>query len=249
MYEEGKRFACLELQCVRVPLLQGRHARTRDHCKDASFNEKASMAEVQSYLLCVHHLAMRQQTLFLQCQYHCRHVAPCLVTDCGKKSSSAPYPCPLSCSQNDLKKSNFQTLLRRPLARTRHHCRLCGGIFCGACSCGKLLLPPKFREASPQRVCVNCAALLTPLQPFLAGARMCRHMPPVFGHLVGLEAITPNPSHGAPLDGKFHTNRDTQIEFCYFVDCMFHSVGRIWRKKAQGLICNSSSTPDHSQAK
>ncbi|EIE18388.1 DUF500-domain-containing protein [Coccomyxa subellipsoidea C-169] len=57
----------------------------------------------------------------------------------------------------------------RPLARTRHHCRLCGSIFCGACSAGKLLLPPKFREASPQRVCVNCAALLTPLQPFLAG--------------------------------------------------------------------------------
>ncbi|BDA51595.1 probable SH3 domain-containing YSC84-like protein 1 at C-terminar half [Coccomyxa sp. Obi] len=57
----------------------------------------------------------------------------------------------------------------RPLARTRHHCRLCGGIFCGACSSGKMLLPPKFRQATPQRVCTNCAALLLPLQPFLAG--------------------------------------------------------------------------------
>ncbi|CAL8465716.1 g5252 [Coccomyxa elongata] len=74
----------------------------------------------------------------------------------------------------------------RPLARTRHHCRLCGGIFCGACSTGKLLLPPKFRLTSPQRVCTNCAALLLPLQPFLAGGRSmpahARGMAPLVRH-------------------------------------------------------------------
>ena len=60
---------------------------------------------------------------------------------------------------------------RRSLRRTRHHCRLCGGIFCAPCSARRMLLPPKFQEGTPQRVCTNCAALLLPLQPFLAGAR------------------------------------------------------------------------------
>jgi hypothetical protein len=58
----------------------------------------------------------------------------------------------------------------RSLRRTRHHCRLCGAIFCASCSAGRMLLPPKFQEGTPQRVCTNCAALLMPLQPFLAGA-------------------------------------------------------------------------------
>ena len=57
----------------------------------------------------------------------------------------------------------------RSLRRARHHCRLCGGIFCAACSAARMLLPPKFQEGTPQRVCTNCAALLLPLQPFLAG--------------------------------------------------------------------------------
>ena len=94
-----------------------------------------------------------------------------------------PLPGSSACQGMLGRKSNLEVWIssqfefeRRPLARTRHHCRLCGSIFCGACSAGKLLLPPKFREASPQRVCVNCAALLTPLQPFLAGARTCRHL-------------------------------------------------------------------------
>jgi len=58
---------------------------------------------------------------------------------------------------------------RRPFARGRHHCRLCGRIFCGACCRARMLLPPKFREAEPARACSTCAALLEPLQPFLAG--------------------------------------------------------------------------------
>ncbi len=58
--------------------------------------------------------------------------------------------------------------------RGRHHCRLCGGIFCAACSATRQLLPPKFREGTPLRVCTSCAALLLPLQPFLAGAPRAR---------------------------------------------------------------------------
>ena len=61
------------------------------------------------------------------------------------------------------------TLLHRAFARGRHHCRLCGRIFCGACCAARLLLPPKFRAAEPARACSTCAALLEPLQPFLAG--------------------------------------------------------------------------------
>lgn len=55
------------------------------------------------------------------------------------------------------------------LVRPRHHCRLCGQLFCGACCARRLLLPPRFQQAVPQRVCTSCAALLDPLQAFLAG--------------------------------------------------------------------------------
>lgn len=57
----------------------------------------------------------------------------------------------------------------RALRRSRHHCRLCGGIFCASCSSKALLLPPKFQQQQPQRLCDPCADLLEPLQPFLAG--------------------------------------------------------------------------------
>ena len=57
----------------------------------------------------------------------------------------------------------------RSLRRHRHHCRLCGEVFCQACSQCHLLLPPKFQQQQPQRVCRPCADLLEPLQPFLAG--------------------------------------------------------------------------------
>ncbi|XP_072982071.1 uncharacterized protein [Typha latifolia] len=49
----------------------------------------------------------------------------------------------------------------------RHHCRFCGGIFCGACTKGKSLLPVKFRERNPQRVCDSCYDRLDPLQGIL----------------------------------------------------------------------------------
>jgi hypothetical protein len=32
----------------------------------------------------------------------------------------------------------------RPFTRLRHHCRLCGKIFCSACCHKKALLPPKY---------------------------------------------------------------------------------------------------------
>eukprot|EP00756_Hemistasia_phaeocysticola_P025685 Hpha_TRINITY_DN16017_c0_g2::TRINITY_DN16017_c0_g2_i1::g.118006::m.118006 len=37
--------------------------------------------------------------------------------------------------------------------RRRHHCRLCGGIFCNVCSEGRM---PLACAPAPQRVCVNC---------------------------------------------------------------------------------------------
>lgn len=53
------------------------------------------------------------------------------------------------------------------LTRGRHHCRFCGGIFCRACSKGRCLLPAKFRERNPQRVCDACYDRLDPLQNLL----------------------------------------------------------------------------------
>ena len=53
------------------------------------------------------------------------------------------------------------------LTRGRHHCRFCGGIFCRACTKGRCLLPVKFRERDPQRVCDICYDRLHPLQGIL----------------------------------------------------------------------------------
>ncbi|KAK1283502.1 hypothetical protein QJS10_CPB21g01146 [Acorus calamus] len=54
-----------------------------------------------------------------------------------------------------------------PITRGRHHCRFCGGIFCRTCTQGRCLLPVKFRERNPQRVCDICYDRLDPLQGIL----------------------------------------------------------------------------------
>ncbi|KAE8710455.1 putative red protein [Hibiscus syriacus] len=53
------------------------------------------------------------------------------------------------------------------ITRGRHHCRFCGGIFCRACSKGRCLLPVKFRDRNPQKVCDSCYERLDPLQGVL----------------------------------------------------------------------------------
>lgn len=53
------------------------------------------------------------------------------------------------------------------LTRGRHHCRFCGGIFCRNCTKGRCLLPVRFRERNPQRVCDSCYDRLDPLQGVL----------------------------------------------------------------------------------
>ncbi|XP_076910805.1 uncharacterized protein LOC143568563 [Bidens hawaiensis] len=54
-----------------------------------------------------------------------------------------------------------------PIMCTRHHCRFCGGIFCGQCTKGRSLLPVKFRVANTQRVCDVCFVRLESVQPYL----------------------------------------------------------------------------------
>lgn len=54
-----------------------------------------------------------------------------------------------------------------PLTRGRHHCRFCGGVFCRSCTKGRCLMPVKFRERNPQRVCDTCYDRLDPLQGVL----------------------------------------------------------------------------------
>ncbi|KAL9224174.1 hypothetical protein vseg_000236 [Gypsophila vaccaria] len=53
------------------------------------------------------------------------------------------------------------------ITRGRHHCRFCGGVFCRLCTKGRCLLPVKFREHNPQRVCDSCYDRLDPLQSVL----------------------------------------------------------------------------------
>ncbi|GAB2291589.1 hypothetical protein Dimus_025844 [Dionaea muscipula] len=53
------------------------------------------------------------------------------------------------------------------LTRGRHHCRFCGGVFCRTCTKGRCLMPVKFRERNPQRVCDTCYDRLDPLQGIL----------------------------------------------------------------------------------
>ncbi|XP_074269255.1 uncharacterized protein LOC141592470 [Silene latifolia] len=53
------------------------------------------------------------------------------------------------------------------VTRGRHHCRFCGGVFCRVCTKGRCLLPVKFRERNPQRVCDACYDRLDPLQAVL----------------------------------------------------------------------------------
>lgn len=53
------------------------------------------------------------------------------------------------------------------LTRGRHHCRFCGGVFCRICTKGRCLLPVRFRERNPQRVCDACYDRLDPLQGVL----------------------------------------------------------------------------------
>ncbi|KAI3966004.1 hypothetical protein MKX01_010961 [Papaver californicum] len=50
---------------------------------------------------------------------------------------------------------------------SRHHCRFCGGIFCGECSKGRSLLPIKFRTEDPERVCDVCCVRLESVQSYL----------------------------------------------------------------------------------
>lgn len=54
-----------------------------------------------------------------------------------------------------------------PIMCTRHHCRFCGGVFCGDCTRGRSLLPEKFRAGNPQRVCDVCCVRLETVQPYL----------------------------------------------------------------------------------
>lgn len=67
----------------------------------------------------------------------------------------------------------------RAFTRLRHHCRLCGQIFCHTCCYKRLLLPPKYQQRDPQRCCEMCSVLLLPLQPYLTGTVSRAVQPPI----------------------------------------------------------------------
>ncbi|KAI8001030.1 SH3 domain-containing protein PJ696.02 [Camellia lanceoleosa] len=53
-----------------------------------------------------------------------------------------------------------------PIICTRHHCRFCGGIFCGECTRGRSLLPSKF-HLGILAVCDVCCVRLQSVQSYL----------------------------------------------------------------------------------
>ena len=59
----------------------------------------------------------------------------------------------------------------------RHHCRVCGHIFCAACTSNRMLLPEQFDTLSPERVCDGCAARVGPLQTRLQASRTKSALP------------------------------------------------------------------------
>lgn len=44
--------------------------------------------------------------------------------------------------------------------RRRHHCRMCGRLFCGDCTQQTFELPPQYGWKGPQRVCESCYLIL-----------------------------------------------------------------------------------------
>ncbi|KAJ1633643.1 hypothetical protein T492DRAFT_979863 [Pavlovales sp. CCMP2436] len=46
----------------------------------------------------------------------------------------------------------------------RHHCRMCGRIYCADCCSNFSLLPRQFNRAEPQRCCCRCFEVLLPMQ-------------------------------------------------------------------------------------
>ncbi|KAI8466576.1 MAG: hypothetical protein J3K34DRAFT_524441 [Monoraphidium minutum] len=87
----------------------------------------------------------------------------------------------------------------KPLLRLRHHCRLCGKVFCGACCGRRLLLPPRYNRREPQRCCEMCAGLLAPLQPYLVGALSRSVQPPVHD---ALDAVSLRSWLNSPVSGS-----------------------------------------------
>ncbi|CAD7705416.1 unnamed protein product [Ostreobium quekettii] len=87
------------------------------------------------------------------------------VDDGGVDVMSLEPPCWVPDSQG-IQCSNC-CLNFRTLVRLRHHCRLCGRIFCNQCCSKRMLLPPKFAAREPARVCEMCSSVLGPLQPYL----------------------------------------------------------------------------------
>jgi hypothetical protein len=87
----------------------------------------------------------------------------------------------------------------KALLRLRHHCRLCGKVFCHAC-CGKrLLLPPRYNQREPQRVCEMCSCLLQPLQSYLVGALSRSVQPPVHD---AIDAVSLRSWLNSPVSGS-----------------------------------------------
>eukprot|EP00760_Papus_ankaliazontas_P016431 PhM_4_TR16799/c0_g1_i3/m.50500 len=56
---------------------------------------------------------------------------------------------------NDVAATCFSCEAEFTFARRRHHCRQCGGVFCGACSSRRHALPGQLQPIL-QRVCIGC---------------------------------------------------------------------------------------------
>eukprot|EP00210_Caulerpa_lentillifera_P009691 g9246.t1 len=66
------------------------------------------------------------------------------------------------------------------ILRTRHHCRLCGGLFCNACSTQRRFVPARSHTMrNLQRVCDRCSEIVDPFQEILLRQNAGRERLPI----------------------------------------------------------------------
>jgi lipid-binding SYLF domain-containing protein len=123
----------------------------------------------------------------------------------------------------------------KALIRLRHHCRLCGLIFCASCSSQRCLLPPKFLEKEPQRCCILCQSLLAPVQAYLASNISQASKVPVFDSHDSI-------SLRSYLNLPYHSNLEADLFKCSNILRSFTQGSRTALRPSSGSLLSIPAT-------